>query len=271
MVIPAVDERRGTRTFSTRVAGVQAPGVVESHVSAALQWGLDADRPPRAQVTVPRNHSAPVPGRQVFRADLRADEVVCLHGTPTTSPLRTVVDCARTLPFGPALAVADSALRLGLVRARDLRADAAAARGPGATARRRVAEHADGRAASCLESLLRALLVEAGIGPLTLQVALFREGHPYDLAVPDARVLIEADGARWHVAEARVERDSEDITVASVEDYVILRFGWRHVTRRPAWTVAMVRRTVLRQRARLAREARAAAGRAARARARAAS
>lgn len=41
------------------------------------------------------------------------------------------VDCARTLPFGPALAVADSALRSGSVTRSELRHLAACTRSPG--------------------------------------------------------------------------------------------------------------------------------------------
>ncbi len=37
-----------------------------------------------------------------------------------TTPLRTVIDCSRTLPFPEGLAVADSALRRGLFHADDL-------------------------------------------------------------------------------------------------------------------------------------------------------
>jgi hypothetical protein len=44
------------------------------------------------------------------------DEIVA----GVTGPLRTVVDCARVLPFDSALAVADSALRSGNVRRADL-------------------------------------------------------------------------------------------------------------------------------------------------------
>jgi hypothetical protein len=45
-----------------------------------------------------------------------------------TSPLRTVLDCARYLPFGEALAVADSAVRSGKVQAENLKVAAEALR-----------------------------------------------------------------------------------------------------------------------------------------------
>lgn len=77
------------------------------------------------------------------------------HNSVTT-PLRTVLDCARDLPFSEALAVADSALRAGMVDLAQLRKRAGGLRGPGAMRARRLAEHADGRAVNAVESVVRA-------------------------------------------------------------------------------------------------------------------
>lgn len=225
---------------------------VVSHESTAPYWHLDAREVPAPRVTVPRNHSARVGGAVVRRADLAPHEVRLVDGVRVTSPLRTVLDLARSSPFEWGLAAADSALRLHLLSPAALQGAAAASRGPGAPQLRKVAAHADGRAGSCLESLLRALLIGHDLGPLALQVALFRDGHAYDLAVPDARILIEADGARFHRDDRRAALDSEDVTIAAAEDHVVLRFTWWHVTRRPAWVVSVVRRTTERQRRRLA-------------------
>jgi hypothetical protein len=92
----------------------------------------------------------------VVYADLRDDEV----RDGVTSPLRTVVDCARRLPFDEALAVADSALRSGMVSAEELLLAADALRGRGATAARRVARSARAQAANPFESVLRAIVLE---------------------------------------------------------------------------------------------------------------
>jgi hypothetical protein len=70
-----------------------------------------------------------------------------------TSPARTVVDCARTLPPRDALAIADAALRSGRVRPDTLAAALERARGwPGAPLARRVIALADGRRETALES-----------------------------------------------------------------------------------------------------------------------
>jgi hypothetical protein len=228
---------------------------VVSHLSAAALWGLAVPARHPHHVTVPRDQSrAATHGCVVHRADLVAAEITVHDGVLVTTPLRTVLDCARSLPFGWGLAVADSALRLRLVTRHQLQHGAARSLGPGATSLRRVCRACDHRAGSALESLTRALCLDHGIGPLELQVRLSRDGHPYDLAVVGARTLIEADGAEHHRTAARFAQDCEDMTLAAAEDHLVLRPTWYDVTRRPLWTVEAIRRTVERQRIRLRRE-----------------
>ncbi|MBP2357564.1 hypothetical protein JOF29_008674 [Kribbella aluminosa] len=93
----------------------RAHGGVLSHESAAEHHGLDVVTAPlKPHVTVRRTQRR------------RATKLACtLHWADVpdldgaTTPVRTVLDCARTLPFCEALAVVDSALRTGLVT-RDL-------------------------------------------------------------------------------------------------------------------------------------------------------
>lgn len=87
---------------------------VLSHESAAALWGLPTRQRMDRHVTVARNCAHPVRGMRTHRADLHAEEVCHHDGVLVTDPLRTVTDCARTLPFGWGLAVADAALRKGL-------------------------------------------------------------------------------------------------------------------------------------------------------------
>ena len=128
-------------------------GVV-CHLSAAQHWGWEVAHPPR------RPHVGVRPDRS-----LRATGTVVLHWTSyepgdvvggVTSPVRTVLDCARDLPLPEALAVADSALRHGQVTRDELTDATKALRGLGSAAARRVADLADGRAANPFESVLRA-------------------------------------------------------------------------------------------------------------------
>ena len=90
-----------------------------SHLSAAVHHGWKVKCvPAEAWVTVPRTrHVRAAPeGVRIHWADLPADEA----SAGVTHPLRTVLDCARVLPFDEALALADSALRSGTVSKEDL-------------------------------------------------------------------------------------------------------------------------------------------------------
>jgi hypothetical protein len=88
-----------------------------------------------------------------------------------TTPLQTVIDCLRTLPLREALAVADSALHAGHINHDELLDAVAKLRGAHRRRIQHVAELADGRAESVLESALRALLIESGIDGFVPQVA----------------------------------------------------------------------------------------------------
>ena len=117
-------------------AALRLSGVI-SHLSAAQIWGLAVLAKPTApHVTVGRHrHGLAAQGATLHWADLRPDQLD--ERGRITAPLRTVLDCARTLPFSEGLAVADSALRDGLVSGHELlqAAEASAGAGRGAGAR----------------------------------------------------------------------------------------------------------------------------------------
>ncbi len=87
------------------------------------------------------------PGLEVHWADVPAFDV---SGVVTT-PLRTVINCARAYPFDVALTVADSALRSRQVTLSQLLATAERSPRTGRRAAIRVARQADQRAANRFE------------------------------------------------------------------------------------------------------------------------
>lgn len=100
----AIHAESGTRT-------------VFSHVSAAALHGMELwDIPLRkATFTIDRAYASKR-GRQRFlhSSPISDDDVTELAGYPVTTPARTVVDLARSLPLTPAVCVGDHALRAGL-------------------------------------------------------------------------------------------------------------------------------------------------------------
>jgi hypothetical protein len=145
-------------------------------LSAAVEHGLPVLRPPdRPWIAVP-------PTRRVDVRRRRGVHLmwVDVDGT-VTSPLRTVLDCLVRLPAVESLAVADSALRLGVVDADELVHAAGGLRGPGSPAARRLAHEATPLAMTPLESALRALLLDVPGLDLRPQVELSIGGvdvHP---------------------------------------------------------------------------------------------
>ncbi|MDP3969390.1 MAG: DUF559 domain-containing protein [Nocardioides sp.] len=214
----------------------RAGGVV-SHLSAAVVHGWEvAHPPPLPWVTVPRK--AKVTDRRAVNlvyGDLTEERVV-------TGCTRTVVDCARRLPFPEALAVADSALRRGDVDGVRLVRAADEVRGKGAASARRVARYADARAANPFESVLRALALEAGLDvePQGAVTAGGRTLHP-DVLDRDHRLALEADSWAWHGARDAFARDCWRYTVLTLAGWRVLRFTHHQVMRQPDWVVACLR------------------------------
>lgn len=223
-------------------ARVQALRGVVSHLSAAEVWELGVlTAPTKLHVTVPRHRSRvdPSDGIEFHYADLRADEV----RAEVTTVLRTVLDCAETCEFAQALAIADTALRVGHITKRELVDTAAALRGRGSARVRRVAKHADSRAMSPAESALRAILIDGNVTVFRSQFRATRNGRwiaTVDLGDPATGVVLEADSFLWHGQRAGLERDARRYNELVVAGYVVLRFTWEHIVGDPEWVLSMV-------------------------------
>lgn len=231
-------------------------GGVLSHLSAAQHWEWKVKWPPeQAWVTVKRKRHLDAARRgktNVVYADLAPEEIV----DGVTSPLRTVLDCAKRLPFDEALAVADSALRSGLVSAEGLEAAAARVRGRGAMACREVARAATPRAANPFESVLRAIVLEFPEFQVEPQGRVEVRGlvvHP-DLVDRENRIAFEADSHEFHTTKAAHDLDCERFTALGVCGWLVIRFSWEQVLLRPDYVrgvlselAGMVRQRSLRQ------------------------
>ena len=203
-----------------------------SHLSAARALGWKVKRLPVSPVvTVPRNRKLPPARRDgvdVRWANLPVSEVD-RHCTTRT---RTVIDCARSLPFDEALCVADSALREGRVTRADLVGAASTSPRTGRSAAARVAELADGRAANPFESCLRAIALGVEGLSVTPQLAVPGIGHA-DLGDAGLRVLLEADSFEFHALPAAFTYDIRRYTAMVRAGWAVLRFCWEDVMLRP--------------------------------------
>ncbi|MEI2775648.1 MAG: hypothetical protein V9G19_06670 [Tetrasphaera sp.] len=226
--LAAVEEHRGL---------AHEHSAVRSHLSAAQAHGWKVKDPPEgAWLTVPRGRKMPADMAGIGRfswAELTPAE----RRSGTTAPLRTVLDCARALPFDAALAVADQALRTGDVGPKQLRQAAERARGPGSAAVRRVARHADGRAANPFDSVLRAIVSEIPGLRLELQAEIAEPGlfAVVDLADRGRDLVLEAEGFEHHGTKGGFVRDRRRYTELTIHGWRMLPFVWIDVMRHPEW------------------------------------
>ncbi|MGE9781634.1 type IV toxin-antitoxin system AbiEi family antitoxin domain-containing protein [Janibacter sp. G368] len=221
-------------------------GVHLSHRSAALHHGLGVlHAPTRPEMVTRRDRGISTPEDVALRfRPLTPDDL----GVRVTTPLRTVVDCARDLDLPEALAVADSALRSRLVSPRQLK-DADLPR-TGRAAARRVLDLASAKAVNPFESGLRGLAVQADDRGWVPQVPItLRDGRTLhaDVGDPVTRVALEADNHEFHKKREDVRRDCWRYDEMILAGWVVLRFAWEHVMFKPDW-VREVIAWVVRQR-----------------------
>lgn len=220
--------------------------------TAAVLHGLDMQVEPTAlELDVPRGRARAVRTGWDVRSTRRAS--ACLW-TPlpglapvlVTPVVPTVLDCAAELPVAQAVAIADSALRRGRCTLRQLRAGLQARPGLGARAQlHAVLRWVDTSSGSVLESLLRVLLSAAGLVPPCTQLVLrdpcTGRVQRVDFAWPEQRLVVEADGRRWHDPQDQRDADrGRDNTCARL-GWLVLRFTWADVVHRPGQVVDTVR------------------------------
>lgn len=214
---------------------------VLSHVSAAAARGLPLFvRPEKPHVIVPpKRRPRPGPPAVLHWADVSAAE----RRDRITSLPRTVLDCSRMLPFAEALAVADAALATGQLLAEELLSEVAAMRGAGCPNARRVATVATPLAGSFLESMLRALLISAGVEGFEPQVLVTYDGFSarVDLGHRSARLALEAEGFEFHGSRQDFAADCYRYDELNLAGWLVLRFTYEQIIGDPSWVVATVR------------------------------
>lgn len=226
------------------------PGSVVSHESAALLHGAQNLRQSPITLTAPHGSHHRLDGMFVHQIDdvaRRHRTSVC--GIPVVSAARAVVDVASRLRPGRLGAVADD-----LVAAR---ATSWAAIGavfgdvvrPGKPGMATMAALLDQRCGSdvptesALERALLSALEAGGLPAPRRQMPLPGLGpRPglVDAAYTDARIVIEADGRRYHQRLADMRRDRERDARVVKAGWVPLRFVYEQVLEDPASVCADV-------------------------------
>jgi very-short-patch-repair endonuclease len=221
------------------------PHAVLSHRTAGKLHHLDGSPPPvRFDVSVPvARRPRNVPRANVHRTELPVEDVAVCQGMPVTSLARTLVDLARTLPIETGSRVIADALRTGRVSADALhRRLSGLVRCDGIDRARRAVASADPKLESVLERELFALLRRAGLNPIA-QFVVTAGGQfvaRVDMALPDIRLAIEADGYATHALLPGFERDREKAALLQLAGWSTLSFTATQIRQRPDWVIEVV-------------------------------
>lgn len=222
--------------------------VATHRTAAALRgWGLLVEPTRIPDVGVPHGRSRAVrDGVRVLQR--RHSDSELLTVLPHTAPLlvstsvRTVIDCAPALPLVEAVVVCDSALRVGAVSVGELRAAGGRLQGVRQAARaRRVLAHCDPASGSVLESVLRIRMTLHGLGGFVTQ-RVIRDAAGWavvrvDLCFEAARLIVEADGSRWH--QDGTDRSRDNLLAAL--GWRVLRFTWAEIVHEPQHVLGEIR------------------------------
>ena len=223
---------KGRYALPTARVALRAAGTLNGVVSgksAALYYGWQVKLPPdQPTVTVPRTRKVKPERREGI--DVKWREIPPEHITNpgATSKAWTVIDCARTLPFDEALAIADSALRNGDVTKAELLRLAQQLASTGRTECLRVIKAADRRAANPFESVLRAIALDVPGLHVVPQEWTDDVGYP-DLVDTRLRLVIEAESFEFHGKRHALYQDSERYNAFAMKGWWVIRFSWEHV------------------------------------------
>ena len=235
------------------------PGDRFSHTTAASLWPLVL---PRVEVglhvtaTEPRN---PPRGRGVTGHVNAVDRSVLRHGIPMSDPVALFIELATLLSEDELVAVGDAlVLEPYELDPRDLRpwvdiehlrAGCAKTTVRGCRRARAAAARVRQGAESREESLLRLLILDAGLLEPELQVEIFdARGFigRFDLVYREARVIIEYDGDQHRTSKTQYERDMSRIDRAIADEWTVVRVRARGLFVTRAETVERVRRALAR-------------------------
>lgn len=243
----------------TRAAALAVePGTVMSHGSALALYGLPLHGIPlgRPTATRPREGGGTRRSSALVCFTLPVEGATRLvDGIQMTSPARTIIDVARTVSLESGVAAADQAIRRGMLSRPELQVEAGLAKGRTGVGRARaLPELTCGLAESVLESLLRLILVFAGLPQPEMQVWLSgRSGKRFrvDFYWREWRLIGEADGFGKYgnsPQEIREALSRERHRQRDLEDagYVVIRWVWDDL-RRPDVIVRRVKAEMRRQ------------------------
>lgn len=220
-------------------------GTAASHRSAGALWKLDGLELDVIEISTPRRLNSkkvishPTP-------PLPIEDLTEIEGIPVTKIERTLVDLGAVLSVASLEEVIDCALRrrLTTVSRLQLRVRTDAGKRGIKKLRTVLAERDDkGRpSASAFETRLNRLLLDAGL-PAMREFTIWDGGEfvaRVDFCFPNSKLIIEADGFRWHSGRRAWQRDRERRNRLTAMGWSVLQVTWADLMQRPKETIERV-------------------------------
>jgi hypothetical protein len=231
----------GRRMAAVLAAG---PGAVLSHASAAALWDIRPTSATRIDISVrSAGGRAKRPGLRIHRTPtLQTDEITAHQGIRVTSPARTLLDLASSLPRRALERALDEAEIRELYDRRALEAVAlahAGERGARALAEALAQDGDPVLTDSELEEIMLGLCDEQQLERPTPRAWV--AGLRVDFLFAASRLVVETDGYRYHRTRRAFERDRERDAILARAGYRTLRFTHRQLTREPALVAETIR------------------------------
>ena len=249
-------------TFEQRLmAGVLAagPGSAVSHRAAVARWGLRSFTARLVEVSRPTRVMRLEQDVHVHRMpDLGARHIDLVHGVPTTTPARTLVDIGMVMPRRFVARCMEQWLADRIVTLAELRRTVEDHAGKGRKgvgilrAALEVRALGDSVADSGTEALLAEVLVAHGLPLPTHHYLIDHAGRPLaelDFAYVAEAIAIEVDGYGVHLrSQDAFESDRYRQNELEVLGWHVLRFTHRMLVRTPAIVAGTVARMLHRRR-----------------------
>lgn len=219
-------------------------GAAASHRTAAALWRLEGATRETVEITSPRDRRSK--NVVVHLSTLPASDVTRIGVMPVTTVPRTLLDLGGVAaPSVVESALAD-ALRRRLTTAVRLRRQLSALDGRrhrGAKALRQALDFLatpHNPLESVLEARLLRMLKRSRLPEPVAQYEV-RPGIRVDLAYPDARLAIEADGYRYHSGREAWRRDLSRRNALMATGWRVLHVTWHDIQQRPQELAEQVR------------------------------
>lgn len=246
-VLPGVFRMAGSADTQLQRAMAAAlwagEGSVVSHGLAAALWRMAGYRTDVIELITPRK-VAPRDGIRIHHLPLPPAHKTLLGPIPITTPARTLVDLAAVAPREVLEGAVDDCLRRGLVTVERLKRTAEEMSAPGRKGPGIVLALLDeGVVESALERRTLRLLRSAGFPEPERQYVIEHNGDflaRVDLAYPEAKLAMEADGYGSHSGPGAFHKDRSRLNRLTMAGWNVLLVTDETLRQRPQEIVAQV-------------------------------